>query len=267
MNIKVSAFSKAMVAVTVFFALSATVIRIILMQTYDEMSGFYTNDILASILNYPLIAFAIISIVMAYIYIKEGKILFSLPQSRTAHIVSLLCACVFGGMIVYNFARLVLPVLDNPSSADLVMTLFAVMAVLYFVSGKSKIGDARALLCSGSALVLLALVFGLYFNPEISYVNHSVVLCFAASIFLMLATVAEANAILKRPCLRRYLAYAPTAIVLSFSLSIPDIIYAVTNASAPLTDIYYDFIILAMGIYHLAKLITVALEKPIEEEN
>ena len=180
----------------------------------------------------------------------------------------LFCACVFSGFAVYTFAKFVIPAMQAPGAADIIMAIFASVSILYFLSNDAsgKIGDARALLCASPALVLLALVFGLYFNTKISYVNHSVILCYAAAIFLMLASVAEANSILKRPYLRRYLAYAPTAVVLAFALSIPDIIFAIANLKAPLTDIFYDIIIFALGVYHLVKLCAIAYEKPIEEE-
>ena len=266
MNTKTSAFSKAMTIVTCLLTVFATVVRALLMSNYNGVSGFYTNELLANVLNFPLIAFAVVTFAAAHIYIKEGNLQISMPESKATRVVSLICACVFGGLIIYNFAKLVLPTLESPNAAALFMSLFAVVALLYFLSGNSKLGDMRALLALGSALTLLALVFGLYFNTKISYVNHSAVLCYAACIFLMLATVAEANSILKRPFLCRYLSYAPTAAVLAISLSVTDIIYAVANANAPLTDIYYDFIILAMGVYHLVKLISLSLIKPEKEE-
>ncbi len=265
MNTKVSAFTKAMTIVTCLLTVFATVLRALLMATYDGVSGFYTNEVLANVLNFPLIAFAIVAFVAAHIYIKEGNLHLSMPENKGTRVISLICACVFGGLIIYNFARLVLPTLSSPALSALVMSLFAVVALLFFVSGNEKLGDTRALLALGSALTLLALVFGLYFNTQISYVNHSAILCYAACIFLMLATVAEANSILKRPFLRRYLSYAPTAAVLAISLSVTDIIYAIANAKAPLTDIYYDFIILTMGVYHLVKLISLSLVKPEKE--
>ena len=148
------------------------------------------------------------------------------------------------------------------------MAILSIVAILYFLSLNSneKLGDFRAVLCGSVALVLLVLVFGLYFNTSVSYVNHSVSLCYAAAIFLMLATLAEANALLKRPFLHRYLAYAPTAVVLSFSLAIPDIIYAASTLKAPLTDVFYDVIILTLGIYHLISLIITSFNTPKEDQ-
>ena len=267
MNTKASLFTKSITAVTAVFAVAATVMRALLMATYDGAEGFYTNDTLHGIFRYVLTALAIVVFAAAYIYIKEGKIQISLPEGKVSNAFSVFAACVFGGFIVYSFGKPVIGratggLWEKPSGAELVMALFCVVAMLFFISGKSqKLGDARALLCSGSALVLLALVFGIYFDLEISYINHSVVLCYAACIFLMLAIVAEANSYLGRPWLRRYLAFAPTAVVLSFALTIPDFIYAVLNLASPISDIYYDFIIFAMGVYHLVKLIRVSLVK------
>ena len=267
MTTKTSVFSKAVTAIAVLFSVAAVILRAILMTTYNDAEGFYTDKTLQDVLNYMLAAFAVIVFAAAYIYIKEGKIQISLPEGRVSNAFSVFAACVFGGFIVYSFGKLVIGrakggLWEKPSGAELVMALFCVVAMLFFISGKSqKLGDARALLCSGSALVLLALVFGIYFDLEISYINHSVVLCYAACIFLMLAIVAEANSYLGRPWLRRYLAFAPTAVVLSFALTIPDFIYAVLNLASPISDIYYDFIIFAMGVYHLVKLIRVSLVK------
>ncbi|MBQ8835908.1 MAG: hypothetical protein IJ002_00185 [Clostridia bacterium] len=266
MTTKSSVFSKAVTAVAALFSVAAVIIRAVLMTAYNGVEGFYTDKSLQVVFNCLLTALAVIVFATAYIYIKEEKNPFSLPDSRSLHIVSMVATCVFAGFIVYSLGKILIIRHASFSPASLLMTLFAVVALLYFVSYNAKIGEVRALLCSGSALVLLALVFGLYFDMSVSYINHSIVLCYAAAIFLMLATVAEANSYLGRPCLRRYLAFAPTAVVLSFALAIPDLIYAVANLSAPLTDIYYDVIILMLGVYHLVRLITIALTKPTAEE-
>ncbi len=268
MNKTTSVLSRALLTAACMFAAILTTLRTVLMNTYDTVNGFYTNDALHLIFRYLLIALAIIVFATAYIYIKEGKIQKTAQNEKIIGIVMLFCACIFTGYVVYTFAKFVIPTMQAPGAADTIMAIFATVSILYFLSNdaKGKIGDARALLCTSPALVLLALVFGLYFNTNISYVNHSVILCYAAAIFLMLATVAEANSILKRPYLRRYLAYAPTAVVLAFALSIPDIIFAIANLKAPLTDIFYDIIIFALGVYHLVKLCVVACEKPDEEE-
>lgn len=268
MNKTTSVLSRAALAVASLFAIAMTVVRIILMNTYDAANGFYTDDALHSVFRYTLIALAVVVFAAAYIYIKEGKIQKSTQNEKFIGAAMLLPACVFTGFVVYTFAKFVIPTMPTPATADIIMALFSAVSILYFFShnASGKIGDARALLCTAPALVLLALVFGLYFNTNVSYVNHSVILCYAAAIFLMLATVAEANSILARPYLRRYLAYAPTAVVLSLSLSIPDIIFAIANLKAPLTDIFYDIIIFALGIYHLVNLIAIAIKKPVEEE-
>ncbi len=268
MNKTTSVLSRALLTAACIFTAILTTLRTVLMNTYDAVNGFYTNDALHLIFRYLLIALAIVVFAAAYIYIKEGKIQKPTQNEKFIGAAMLLPACVFTGFVVYTFAKFVIPTMQNPGAADIIMALFSAVSILYFFShnASGKIGDTRALLCASPALVLLALVFGLYFNTKISYVNHSVILCYAASIFLMLATVAEANSILARPYLRRYLAYAPTAVVLSLSLSIPDIIFAIANLNAPLTDIFYDIIIFALGVYHLVNLIAIAIQKPVEEE-
>ncbi len=268
MNKKTSLFARVALIVCVLFASAMTALRIILMNTYDIANGFYTNDTLHSVFRYTLIAIAAITFVTAYIYIKEGKIQKPTCSAKFLSGASLVPVCVFAAFTVYTFAKFVIPTLQTPGGADIVMLIFSVVSILYFLSfnASNKIGDARAILATAPALVLLALVFGLYFNTNISYVNHSVTLCYGAAIFLMLASVAEANAVLNRPYLRRYLSYAPTAVILAFALSIPDIIFAITSFKAPITDIFYDIIILALGVYHLARLISVATQKPTEEE-
>lgn len=254
--------------VAILFSIGAVIIRTLLMldKNYNSTAGFYPDIALKYIFYYSLVAFVIVSFVMALIYIKEGKNQIPLPFSAALNVISLITACVFGGFVIYTLAGFVIPGTVAPTNFELISAVICVLPVLYFASAKSKMGDARAILCSGSALVLLALVFGLYFSTEISYVNHNAILCYGAAIFMMLAVVAEANSILGRKFLRRYISYAPVAIVLSFALSIPDIIYAIINLSAPLQNIYHDFIFLALGAYHLAKLLSLTLIKPIEDD-
>ncbi len=269
MNIKFSVYTKIATFVTAFFTIAGVVLRTVLMLSfYNGDDGFYTNGTLHLVFRYMLIVFAAVAFAAAYIYIKEGKSQISQPLCPLVRKVSLIPACVFTSFLIYTFAKVVIPTLNAPTVADLFMALFAIAAILYFFSlnSNSKLGDASAILCAAPALVLLVLVFGLYFNPTVSYINHSIILCYAASIFLMLATVAEANAFLGRPFLHRYLAYAPTAVVLSFSLAIPDIVYALTALKAPLTDVFYDVIILTLGIYHLIKLAVTAFYSPKEEQ-
>lgn len=259
-----SLFARIAFVITLVFTAAATALRIYLMQNaYDFENGFYTNDTLHMLFRYALIAFAAIAFVTAYIYIKEEKSSKLPSENRAVVFAGIFAACAFIGFIVYNFAKFVLPMFERPGAADILMCVFSAIALLYFLtySAKAEIGDSRALLCCGPALTLLALVFGLYFNTSVSYVNHSVVLCYATSIFLMLATIAEANAFLRRPYLRRYLAYVPTAVVLSFALAVPDIIYAITHFDAPITDIYYDIIILALGVFHLVRFTSICSAK------
>ena len=268
MTTKASVLAKTMSIVAILFSIGAVIMRTLLMldENYNSTAGFYPETALRYIFSYSLAAFAIISFVMAHIYIKEGKIQVSFPSSPAANIISLICACVFGGFVIYTLAGFIIPGTAAPTNFELVSAVICALPILYFVSGKSKIGDVRAILCTGSALVLLVLVFGLYFSTEISYVNHNAVLCYGAAIFMMLTVVAEANSILGRKFLRRYIAYAPVSVVLSFALSVPDIVYAVVNLSAPTQNIYHDFIFLVLGAYHLAKLISLTLIKPVENE-
>ena len=266
MNTKISAYTKAITLITCLVTLLATALRVVLMTDYNVVTGFYANETLHNIFKYPLFAFAAITFVLAYIYIKEGNCAFSAPENKIVTGVGYFCAAVFGGFILYTFACFVLPVLQNPNYAELAMAFFSLVALFYFISNTKRIGDARAVLACGSALVLLALVFVLYFSiflgTGISYVNHTAVLCYATAIFLMLSAMGEANAILNRPFLRRYLAYAPVAVVLAFALSVPNVIFTVTEKKAPLGNFYFDIIILALGVYHLVRLVTLALIKP-----
>lgn len=268
MNTRSSVLTKTMSIVAILFSIGAVVIRTLLMldKNYNSASGFYPDVALRYILNYTLVAFTIISFVMAIIYIKEGKNQIFFPQNTAVNVISLITACVFGGFVIYTLAGFILPGSTAPANSELISAVLCVPAVLYFASGKSKMGDARAILCTGSALILLALVFGLYFSTEISYVNHNAILCYGAAIFMMLTIVAEANSLLGRKFLRRYISYAPVAIVLSFALSIPNITYAIINLAAPTQNIYHDFIFFALGAYHLAKLLSLTLIKPVEDE-
>ena len=266
MTKRTSLFARIALAITLVFTAAATALRASLMQNaYDFTNGFYTDDKLHSILRYSLIVFAVLAFTMAYIYIKERKSSNGLPETKVVTYVSFIPMCAFAGFLIYTFAKML--GYNRPGAATLVMCLFSIVAFFYFLTftKKGNLGDSRAVLCSGSALVLLALVFGLYFNTSISYVNHSVILCYATCIFLMLSIVAEANGLLGRPHIRRYLACVPTAIVLSFTTSIPNIIYSITQGGAPITDFYYDIIILALGVFQLARLIAVCMTKPAEE--
>lgn len=264
MNTRNSIFSKAVLIITAVLAVVFTSMRIYLMQTaYDFTRGFYTNQQLHNIFRYSLIAVTVVIFAAAYIYIKEEKSPKGLPKGKLITLVSYAGAVVFAGLILYTFAKLLIPTIPSPTGADLLTTVLGVIALIYFMTfiRKGEIGDTMALLASGPALTLLALVFGLYFNTAISYINHSVVLAYATAIFLMLASVTEAGGYLKRPVLKRYLAYAPTAVILSFTLTIPDIIYALTHTAVPIVDIYNDIIIFIIGIFHLARLVTLSTVK------
>ena len=261
MSKKISSFATVATAVTLLFSTALTALRIYLMQNaYDFTKGFYTNRGLHLVLRYTLIAIAVIAFVAAYVYIKEDKKEKGVDFPKPFIISTYICTVVFAGFILYTFAKLVLPNLNDPAGTDLLACVFAAIALLYFISFEKcniKLGDSRSLLCAGTALCLLAIVFGLYFNKNISYVNHSVVLLYATAIFLMLTTVAEANSFIRRPFIKRYLAYAPTAVILSFTLSVSDIVYTLSNKVSPITDVIYDIVILSLGFFHLARLIAV----------
>ena len=112
------------------------------------------------------------------------------------------------------------------------------------------------------ALSLLVLVFDLYFDKTVSFANHSVKLAFAAAIFLMLTLLSEANFALRRPeAWRRYFCYAPTAILLSMTLAIPDLIAAAVHHRALVSDLYYDILIFAIGLHQAARLGAMAFAK------
>lgn len=264
MNKKIQIYASAATIVTILFSAVFTAVRVYLMQNaYDFVRGFYTNESLHMLMRYSLIAIAVVCFAAAYIYIKEEKNSKGLPESTLTTYAAYVGAGAFAGLLLYTFAKFLLPMLRTPSGVDILLAVIGVVAMLYFATFiyKQKIGDTRALLCSSVALALLFLVFGLYFNTSISYINHSIVLTYATAIFLMLATVAEANGLLRRPCFKRYLAFAPTAVILAFTLSIPDLIYAVTNGAAPITDIFYDIIFLSLGIFHLSRIITICKVK------
>lgn len=245
--------------------IGCTALRTWLLQNaYRVEDGFYTNDTLHMVLKCAFVILAAIAFAVGHIYIKEEKSAAPLPEGKVFKAVSMFVGCVLGGFLLYTFAKVVLPMFEMPGVLDLIMAAFAAAAMLYYFTGDKK-ADFRALLCISSALMLLMMVFGLYFNESISYVNHSVVLCYAASIFMMLTVTAEANFLLGRSAYRRYLSYAPTAVALSLSLSIPDLIYSITARTTVITDMYYDILFLAFGIYHLVRLVLIAVSTEKEE--
>lgn len=246
---------------TAIFSIALTTLRTSMLQNaYDIENGFYTDAAMHSVIRYSLIALVAIIFATAYIYIKEEKCSALPAEGVLAKGASVLSGCALCGFVIYTFAKAVIPALGGIGGTDLAITVLSAIAMLYFFT-IGKEASFRALLCISNALVLLAIVLDLYFDRMVSYVNHSVIICFAAAIFLALAFTAEANFALKNAAYRRYLAYAPSAIVLSFTTAIPDIIYFAANRTAVLTDIYYDIIILVFGLYHLARLIEIALKK------
>ena len=250
-------------AATAILSVVAATLRVQLMQTYDAENGFYTNAPLHTALRISLLVIAAVFFAGRYIYIKEENFPSVLPAGKAIRYVSAFVGCVLGGFVLFTFAKAVLPVFDRLPGSEVVMAVFALIAMLYYFTIGKK-GDFRALLCSASALVLLAMVFGLYFNAAFSYVNHSGILCFAAAIFLMLSFVAEANFALGKTAYGRYYAYAPTAVILSFALSIPDLLFAVTGGGAAITNVYYDILFLTFGIYHLTRLAALSFA-PVKE--
>ena len=252
-------------ALALIVTIGCTSLRTRLLQSaYRPEDGFYTDDPLHTVLQCALVVLAALAFAVGHIYIKEEKRSDPMPDGAALKVVSMLMGCVLGGLLLYNFAKLVLPMFEAPSGADLVMSAFAAAAMLYYFTDGKK-ADFRALLCIASALVLLVMVFGLYFNKSISYVNHTVVLGYAATIFMMLTIAAESNFLLGRSAYRRYLSYAPTAAALSLALSVPDLIYFATDRIVVMTDIYYDILLLAFGIYHLVRLALIAVQ-PVKEE-
>ncbi len=261
MNKKISLLSKIYLTAAVLLAAAATALRINMMQNgYDALNGFYTNDILHNIFGYGLAAAVVILAVIAYIYIKEENCSALPAEGVLVKGASLLSGCVNGGYIIYTFAKAVIPAMGEIKAANLATLVFAAIGMLYFFTLGKK-AHFRSLLCISNALVLLAIILTLYFDRTVAFINHSIVLCFAAAIFSSLAFAAEANFALARTAYRRYLAYAPSAVILSLGLSIPDIIFRISHRYAVLTDIYYDIIILAFGLYHLARLIEIAFKK------
>ena len=245
---------------TALLAVGFTLLRCVLMRGYDFANGFYTDDSLRAVLRYSLIALAAIFFACGYIYNnKEESRAPRLPQNIATTVTAYLAGAALCGFALYMLAKLA--VFRRLLLADGLICIFALIGAFYYFTERQyavKRADFRALLCSANALALLVMIFGLYFNSSVSYVNHSVMLAFATAIFLMLALVAEANFALSRPVYRRYCSYAPTAVVLSFTLAVPDLIAAMTSGEAVITDIYYDVLILALGLHQLARLSALA---------
>ena len=260
MTNRTSLLSKIWLALSVVCAIFYSAFRThMLHNTYDAQNGFYTDSELLSVFGYSLAALVVIFAVTAYIYIKEGN--FQNPSKKSLFLkgASYLSAIVLCGFIIYAFAKAVIPSFEI-TGGDLAIAGLSAVAMLYFLTFDKK-NDFCAILCIASSLVTLGIVLILYFDRSVSFVNHSVMLCFAACIFSALAFAAEANFALGRPAMKRYIAYAPAAIALSFTLAVPDIIFFAQNRVAIISDIYFDIIILAFGIYHIAHLADIAFNK------
>ena len=167
------------------------------------------------------------------------------------------------GYVLYSFTMFA--VFTSIDIAAVFLGVFALIGSFYYFTErqyKGKNADFRALLCASVALSLLVLVFDLYFDKTVSFANHSVKLAFAAAIFLMLTLLSEANFALRRPeAWRRYFCYAPTAILLSMTLAVPDLIAAVAYRTAVISDLYYDILIFTIGLHQGARLGAVAFAK------
>ena len=264
MNKRISLLSKIYLLAGVFFATAAVALRINMLQNaYDPQNGFYTADTLHAVFGYGLAALVAILAVAAYIYIKEENCSVFPAEGIFVKTASMLCGCVNGGYIIYVFAKAVLPAASEVKAANLATLAFCAVAMLYFFTLGKK-AHFRSILCISNALVLLSIVLTLYFDRTVSFVNHSIVLCFAACIFSSLTFAAEANFALERKAYRRYLAYSASAVVLSFATAVPDIIFRISKGYTVLTDIYFDVIILAYGIYHLSRLTEIALKKEVK---
>lgn len=245
---------------TALFAVGFALLRCTLMRNYNFGSGFYSDDALHAILRFGLILLAAIFFACGYIYNKkEGNRAKNLPQNLATTVMSYVAGAALCGFALYTLAKFV--IFRSLLLADVPLCILALIGSFYYFTERQYANggaDFRALLCSANALALLVMIFGLYFNKNVSYVNHSIMLAFAAAIFLMLAIVAEANFSLGRPAYRRFFSYAPTAVVLSFSLAIPDLVTAFTDGKAVITDIFYDILILALGLHQLARLSALA---------
>ncbi|MBQ9429696.1 MAG: hypothetical protein IJU41_09210 [Clostridia bacterium] len=259
MNTSFRPLAKALcICATVFALLGAAARLYMLFALYDIENGFYTSALAHSLFRACGIAIAAVFFAIGHIYIKEENEPVSLPENSLTKWTSYLCGGVLGGFLLYSLVRLAL---DNRLSiATGFACLFAVFGLLYFFTANAK-GDFHALLCISNALLILAIVFGVYFDRRISYVNHSGALFYAAAVFVMLSLLAECNFNLGRSAYRRFCSYAPTAAVLTVSLALPDIVYAIAFRRAVVLDVYYDILLLTYGVYCLVRLFTLALDK------
>ena len=261
MTNRTSLLSKIWLTLSVIAAAVFSTFRVYLLDNaYDAANGFYTDEKLHNIFGYTLGSIVILCVVIAYIYIKEENRSFLPPARGLVKGTSLICSITLCGFIIYTFAKAVIPSFAPVNMGDVAMAALSAIAMLYFFTLDKK-SDSRSVLAIASSLVLLAIVLILYFDRTVSYVNHSVILAFAACIFSALTFAAEANFALGRSVYRRYLAYAPGAIALAFATALPNLIYFIKNRLTNTLDIYFDIIILVFGIYHLSRLAEIAFYK------
>ncbi len=235
-----------------------------LLGGYDYENGFYTSNVQHAVLGYGLFIFAALFFVCGYIYNKkEGSRPSKLPQTVVTDVAAFVAGAALVGYVLYSFTMFA--IFGSFRIADLFLGIFALVGAFYYFTERQyreRSADFRALLCSSVALALLVMVFGLYFDSEVSFANHSIKLAFAAAVFLMLTLLAEANFSLRRPeAWRRYFCYAPTAVLLSVTLAVPDLIAAAVYHTAVISDLYYDILILAIGLHQAARLGAMAFAK------
>lgn len=236
-----------------------------LLGGYDLAGGFYTDARWHAVLKYGLAAFAVLCFVFGCISYnkKEENCPFRLPQNTVTDIASILAGASLIGYVLYSFT--LFAVWGQLKLADVLLDIFALIGSAYYLSErqyKGKAAEFRALLCSSAALTLLVIVFSLYFDSTVSFVNHSIKLTFAAAVFLMLTLIAEAGASIGRTDVRKkFFCYAPTAVLLSMTLALPDLIAAAVYRQALIADLYYDILILALGLHQMARLGAAAFTK------
>lgn len=264
-------------SLTVLFAVGCAGLRTwMLVNAYRVSDGFYTNDSAHLVLRIALAGFALLSFAAGWLlYNKEGKSsknadreagspFLPLPENTFTAVCSILCGLAFFGFILFFVAK---PLISGVFTADvkgLLLCLFAFFAGLYYMTNHKRAargGEFRSLLCISAALFLLVMVFGLYFDKSVSYINHTVMLAFAAGVFSMLAVTAEANFALHRSAYRRYVCYAPASVVLTVSLALPDLLFFIRTKEVLVTNLYYDILLLAIGLTHFARLTAIAFPK------
>ena len=249
------------VLLSVLFVLFRTCM---LLGGYDYESGFYTNDTQHALFGYSLFFLALLFFVCGYIYNKkDGNRPIRLPQTVVTNVTAFIAGAALVGYVLYSVAMLA--IFNRMDIAGVFLGIFTLIGSFYYFTEKQYRGKRaafRALLCSAVSLALLVMVFDLYFDGNVSFANHSVKLAFAAAIFLMLTMLAEANFPFERPdAWRKYYCYAPTAVLLSMTLSVPDLIAAAVYRQAVISDLYYDILIFAVGLHQAARLGAIAFAK------